>query len=379
MRYDELVDFYFEMWASKGHISQMLLGPPGTGKSSIAVSLSEKITRAVQGNNPSAPPAICSILDLSTKNKEDIVGLPSLKDGLSSFFPFGWLNEITDPDAYGVLCLDDLPSASQSVQVASRQLILERRVDDRLISDGILIMVTGNRREDKCAALTLASNFRNSVCSLSLDLDFDLWADWYGKEIALAPVIPSFLRYRPSHFSTLPKQADDRGQFATPRTWAMLGKCLAVAQKQGILTDVASGLVGAGPATELCAFINVKSQLVDPAQVLKDPKMAMPDPVTCLERPDKAYAMTTGLGEVAAAWMTDPGKKRKDTALKFMQAVGWVTQSNREYIATAVSTFTGNQGEIKDLVKAATTNPDDELVKGVIDFLADCFNTGGEK
>ena len=272
-----------------------------------------------------------------------------------------------------------LPASDRSVQVAARQLILTRRIGKHQLSDGIFIVVTGNRREDKSASSTLPAHLRNCVVQLSLEPDLEKWCEWYGAR-DLAPVIASFLRYRPSHLSKLPKDADARGAFATPRTWEKLGSVLNIAADLGLTLDVASGLVGEGPATELVAFINIKSQLVDPEAVLNDPQGAMEDPGTSLNSPDRAYAMTTGLGEVAAQWVTDKDRKgRKNVPAKFLRAIGWVTRGNREFISTAVYTYTANGGGINSLLLAATKNPEDKLIQDVIDFLATTFPTNTER
>jgi hypothetical protein len=187
--------------------------------------------------------------------------------------------------------------------------------------------------------------------------------------------VSSFLRYRPSLLSKLPKDADKRGAFATPRTWAKLGEVFDVAQRLALTLDVAAGLVGEGHAVEFLAFVNVRSQLVDPASVLRDPQKALPNPRTSLASPDRAYAMTTGLGEIAAAWATGKDAALKAAApLALMRALGHVTNGNREYVSVGVSTYTSNGGVINELVAAARANLKDPHVKAVIDFLHSTFN-----
>lgn len=386
MQFQDIVNFGFEAWKA-GDVStpMTLLGAPGIGKSSIAPQLAEKMTDYVRGKHPNASEAVCEVIDLSSRLPEDIGGIPYRgemqldKDNSIVVAEYGvqkWLARLCQPGVYGVLLLDDLPASAPSVQVAVRQLVLDRKVGEYKLSDGVLILVTGNRREDKSAASTLPAHFRNSVMLMELEVTLDEWTDWYGSQRNHAPIVASFLRYRPNLLSKLPKDADRLGAFPTPRTWAKLGAIYDVAHRLGCDRDAAQGLVGEGAAVEFMAFVNVRSQLVDPASVLRNPEKALPNPAEQLQSADRAYAMATGIAETAAAWRTGKDPKLRDEApLMLMRATGHCTVGNREYIATAVSTYTSNGGNIKDLITAAREHmAKDPLVKSVIDFLTSTYN-----
>jgi hypothetical protein len=405
MQFNTLKSYGFGLW--RHFYSQKLtpkapmtvLGKPGIGKSACARGIAEEIgihlnrevvdlTDELQFSRPINSAVLFYAADLSSFLPEDIGGIPKIISTdvcgtemlVASYAAQRWLAPFCVPGAVGVLCLDDLPAAAPSVMVAARQLVLDRRIGQMRLSDGVLLFVTGNRREDKSSAKSLPAHFRNTNQLLEIDTDVEKWCEWYGEQPGHAPVIASFLRFRPSHHSKTPKDASKLGAFATPRSWALLGTCYAVAQAEGVLLDVAGGLVGEGIATEFQAFINVRNQLVDPMKVLMDPKGTIPNPKQTLNSPDKAYAMTTGLGEIAAEWRKGAdAKKKKEAPLLFMRAVGHCTQRDREYIATAVATYTSNGGDIASLVQAARTNKGDTLVKSVIDFLANTFNKTGKR
>lgn len=394
MRYNTLVNLMFTMWQSAQETGEKtetvcLLGPPGTGKTSQGRALAQKMTEARRASKPSAPEAICRELDLSSMLPEDLNGLPfrqevdnvdpdvAVKQFLTRFAAHEWLHDLCKPGAYGVLVLDDLPAAAPMMQVAARQISLERRVHDHRLSDGVFIIVTGNRREDKSAASTLPAHFRNSVVMLDVNLDVDEWALWYGKNEHRDPVVPAFLRFKMNLLSNLPKDADDRGAFATPRTWAKLGGLYKVASEAECLFDVAQGLVGKGPAGEFCAFVKTRSELVDPEAVFDAPEKALPNPEKTLDRPDKLVAMATSLGEIGAIRSKNGKPKQKEEApLKLLRSVAHATSNNREYCGAAVSTFIANGGSLTDMVRTARAHRKDPIIGKMLSFLKSALMQG---
>lgn len=395
MRYNALTNLMLKMWKNglvTGNPQQTvcLLGKPGIGKTSTNRSLVAMMTEAVRSDRElqrlifgenvpvEIPEAISQELDLSSMLPEDLNGLPFREKETTKFCAHEWLHRLCQPGAYGVLVLDDLPASAPMMQVAARQCALERRIHEHRLSPGVFIIVTGNRREDKSAASTLPAHFRNSVLLMDVDIDVEEWAKWYGRQPHHAPVVAAFLRWKENRLAMLPKEADDRGAFATPRTWAKLGAQYAVAEEADCLFDVASGLVGEGVATEFTAFVKVRSQLVDPMKVYDDPQKAMKDPKKSLGgAPDKLVAMATSLGEIAAR-MSKQGKSKQkgDAPLKLLKALAWTTQDHREYCGTGVSTFISNGGSLPDLVRVARENRGDPVIGKLLSFLKTALMEG---
>lgn len=399
MLFHTLENYLFETWQTAYNngvapdAPPTILGKPGIGKSACSYSVAQRIAKFLgrrvvnlveepEFNGNIDDVVLFYAADLSSFLPEDIGGIPKPVETsicgrtmtVASYAIQRWLAPYAHPRAIGVLCFDDIAAATQSVQVAVRQAILDRRVGQNKMGNGVLLFATGNRREDKSGATTLPAHFRNATCMLEIQTDVHSWCDWYGQQPGAEPLIAAYLRWRPSNHAQTPKDAKDLGSFATPRSWYKLGKVWNVAKKNGVHLEVAAGHVGEGVAAELVAFDATRNSLVEPALVLADPVNALPDPRNTLNSPDKSYAMTTALGETAAAWRKGEDKKKaKEAPLAFLRAVGHVTQRDREYIATAVHTYTANGGDIKGLTDAAKANSADPLVKGVIDFLSATF------
>jgi len=400
MRYNKLNNLMHKMWGyslDTGEPQQTiaLLGPPGIGKTSAGRTLAQLMKDTLAGDKKlqkqvfgktfakgDLPEPSCVELDLSSMLPEDLNGLPfrqevenadpdvAMKQFVTRFAAHDWLHKLCDPTVYGVLILDDLPAAAPMMQVAARQISLERRVHDHYISPNIFIIVTGNRRQDKSAASTLPAHFRNSVMLQEVHLDIDEWAVWYGQNERRNPIIPAFLRWRIDKLSMLPNTADDRGAFATPRSWAKLGTYFKVAQDTGTLLEVSRGLVGQGPATEFCAFVKTRSQLVDPEKVFDDPLKVLKNPTKMLDTPDKLVAMSTALGEIAAHRSKHgTAKEQKEAPEKLLRSLAHATSDAREYCGAGVSTFIANGGSMPDMVRMARANRGDPVIGKLLKFL----------
>ena len=380
MNFDSTVNTLFRMWTHALETNTVpqtvtLLGAPGIGKTSAARELSRRMTEYMRTKGATRD-AACQVRDLSSSLPEDLGGLPYRDGGETKYAPQTWMAEVCDPEAYGVLVLDDLPAASTAVQVASRQISLEHRVHDSHISRRVMVIVTGNRREDKSAASTLPAHFRNSVMLLPVEPDKKGWETWYHDQ-GYDALVTQFLTFRPSHFSQLPKDADANGAFATPRTWAMLGNLIPVGRATGTLQDMAAGLIGEGVTTELMAFEMVRNELVDPAKVLADPEGALPNPMAVLGRPDKMIAMVTGLADAAIAKAASGTKAAPKAYEEYLKALAYVTEAGgREYVATSVTTFIAHRGNFRKLKDAVAVVSTDPRVKGMLSALAACFKEG---
>lgn len=380
MNFKTLVDACFGMWkdALKNEHQPptvCVLGPPGVGKTEAGRMLARRMTDFVQSQNPNAGPAVMApsgALDLSSMLPEDLMGLPDTKGvdavtkkRVTQYVPQSWMAPLCEEGAYGVLTLDDLPAAQSQVQVACRQVSLERRIHDMNLAPGVMVLVTGNRREDKSAASTLPAHFRNSVIILPFQPDFKGWEEWYHGQ-GFESDVPAFLHFKKGHFSRLPKDADSNGAFATPRTWAMLGRVSSGVSEENMM-EIASGLVGEGVATEYAAFRMLRRELVDPEKVLENPKKAIPD-LGILSSPDRYIALATGIGEVAAR--KAKGKKEQEVLMDYLRALSYITSKQREYISVSITTFTACQGSMPQLLASARKGSNDQAIRELIQYLA---------
>ena len=367
MNFPDLVELLFETWLSGSTQAIMMLGKPGIGKTAVGRALAARITEHERKLDASAPEAGCWVKDLSSSLPEDINGLPRVNGEVMSFCPDEWLHDACKPGRKGVLILDDLPAASTAVQVACRQLVLDRKAHEHRLAPGVMILVTGNRREDKSAASTLPAHFRNAVLHLHLDSEVKEWIIWRGQQEGReGNLIPSFLIWRSNKFAMLPADADSNGVFATPRTWDMLDRLLPVARKCDALHEMSAGLVGEGVAAEFVGFTKVHASLVDPRKVLADPERVIPNP-DVYKGEDKLAELIAMLGALVGVAFEHPKGAGRDDTERLVRAVAWVTQGNQEMVVHTMTLASGvRPGGGREFALAANRTKSDPLVGKMI-------------
>lgn len=354
-----------------------LLGPPGIGKTSIG----EAVFARMQERMSASPHSFgrLHVIDLTSADPVDFaMPLPVDTDEgkVLSFAHKDWLVEMSRPGAYGVVILDDLPAASQAIQAATRQFSLFRSINGRQVTSRIVIIVTGNRRGDQSGASQLPAHFRNTTVMLDLEPSLMEFTEWYLRQ-SLDPSIAAFLTWKKSYLSQTPDKAANGGSFATPRSWAMLGRLVGSARRSKTLLAVSKGLVGDGYGAEFYAFDSLRDELADPAKVLDEPRRHVPDPRGLASTPDRYLSLITGLAEESVARIKalpgDAAQKQRgavDQTVAFLHALAWVSQHSPDYSVAGVTMWHGLGGAVTLLADAGKrAGMEDPITRAYIDKL----------
>lgn len=172
----------------------------------------------------------------------------------------------------GILLIDELPQADNSIQKTMANLMQEREIHGQHLKPGWTIIATGNRAGDRAGANRILSHLMNRMTTLQFDAHLDDWCNWYMSqtEFRFRPEGMSFLRFRPGLLSDFNPQRDVN---PTPRAWvegvfAAMGNVPAEAE-----LEVFTGDVGEGAAAEFIGYLRIFRTLPDPDKVIASPDM----------------------------------------------------------------------------------------------------------
>lgn len=273
----QIIKKVYELGKDKKYVSLMIWGPPGVGKSAAVRQASQELGVAFID------------LRVAQMNPVDMRGLPTVdkvknqaKWLTPDFFPTG---------GSGILFLDEMNLAPQSVMNAGYQLILDRRLGDYVVPEGWIIVAAGNRAEDSPNVTKmpppLANRFAHIQVSSPDDGEWRTWAINNG----IAEQIVAFISKMPQHLFVAPKITDKA--WPSPRSWEFASHLLGVGE------DI-DAAVGGGTASEFRAFTKVYERIPDVDKIMKGEKVKIPEKTemdilwaTCMSLLYKAKAGAT--------------------------------------------------------------------------------------
>lgn len=166
---------------------------------------------------------------LTMMDPTDLLGVLYKENGVSNWHPPKWLylisrqrEEKEGVEVKGILFLDELNLAPELVQNASYQLILDRRVGDIELADGIAVIGAGNVAEDRAFTFDLPDPLKTRFTHVTLKVpvfkDPEKKEGWYywAIENNIDSRILAFLEFKPD---MLFKHIEGDRTFPTPRGW----------------------------------------------------------------------------------------------------------------------------------------------------------------
>lgn len=254
-------------------LTPMLWGPPGVGKSAV-------VRQAVQALNThpklqgliSGSPYILKDLRLSTMLPVDVRGVPALpkdteaEDARFRFIPPEFLPH---PGQNTLLFFDEVNTAPPSNQVVAYEIALDYALGGHPLPEGTLVVMAGNRTEDKGATYDMPLPLANRLVHITVDPDVDAFFE-YGVERGLNPLVLGFLKFRRSLLHVPPSGKEKA--FPTPRSWEYVSMLLETEDvldySQGVDPELLAGIVGSGAAAEFNAYIKLHKHLPDIDDIL---------------------------------------------------------------------------------------------------------------
>jgi MoxR-like ATPase len=292
----------------------LLWGAPGEGKTRLVEQVAAQLGRR------------CEVVVGSVREASDFAGIPMRVGDSVSFVPPRWAQRCVE-HPMSVVFLDELTTASPSVQAAMLRVVLEREVGDLTMPSTVSIIAAANPPDVAAGGDELAAPLANRFCHLTWAAEVNDWVagmlrGWEPTPLPIVPVdraaeeatwralVVGFIQARPALLRNLPNDIARQGRaWPSPRTWDSAFRLAAAATAAHASDQVRSvlvaGVVGDGPAIEFLRYAR-DADLPDPEALLMAPwSLALPD------RPDLLLA---ALAAVTTAVAMDCTEERWNAA-----------------------------------------------------------------
>lgn len=167
-----------------------------------------------------------------------------------------------------IVLLDELPSAAPMTQNAAYQLVLDRKVGDYTLPEGVSLVACGNKLSDKGGVNKMPTPLANRFVHLELISDADDWVEWAVNNHINSGVI-GFISHHKHKLFTFDAKNNELA-FATGRSWEFVSKILndTSGLTEAGVSALVSGTIGSGLALEFMAHRRVADKLPKAIDVL---------------------------------------------------------------------------------------------------------------
>ena len=196
--------------------SVRLIGVHGIGKTDIIKEWCESKDFHVE------------FLHLSNQDVGDLIGIPNIVDGVTTWAEPLWLNNLKKAASKGkhpVLVLDEFSRAPLDVRQAALQLVLDKRIHQHILpslnNKKTFIIAADNPDDGNYAVETLDDALLDRFININLEVDVPGWLAW-AKENNVNNIVREFIRNNPSKLFFQAEEGSDDTSSATPRSWTKL-------------------------------------------------------------------------------------------------------------------------------------------------------------
>lgn len=246
----------------------LVAGGPGVGKTEITKQA------AIACNMP------IIMFHPVISDPTDLKGMPAIipcneerTKYIARFVPFESLRRLIDASENTVAFADDLGQAPPMVQAAWMQLLLERKLDEKIVSDKITFISATNRKQDKAGVQGILEPVKSRFVSiLELYADADIWLNWARRpESGIHPYVRAFTRFKPGHITAW-EPTNDMTNSPNPRTIKHVSDVMHMNPPNYLRPALIAGAAGAAYSAEFEAFIKVVRELPKMSAIAQYPK-----------------------------------------------------------------------------------------------------------
>lgn len=255
-----------------------VLGKPGMGKSDSQMQVAEEY---VDGD-------MSRVLRVHINNHDvvDFTGVPQVVDGLTKFAPTEMFHRFRTGTGKGVIILEEVPQSSVAHQTWCAGFSLERETPTFELDDEVIIMMNGNRAQDKSGAKQMLKHLEDRLYLLECETSLDDWTDWALENDVPTEMI-AFMRLRPDLLNNFDPQQKIN---ATQRSWSQLAFDVPMNMPRDLYLYACEGKVGEGPAAEWVSAKDLMDKMPSPDFI-----RAQPEKAEIPSEPAVKFAVSTAL------------------------------------------------------------------------------------
>jgi hypothetical protein len=252
----------------RNKLNFLLVGAPGVAKTAVL----ELATKAEDQNLIVFHPVI--------SDPTDFKGMPAIMKRencgeemafLAQFVPFDNLKRLLTADKPTVAFADDLGQASPMVQAAWMQLVLARKLDDKVVSDHITFVSASNRKEDKAGVSGILEPLKSRFASIiELIVDKDVWLKW-ARTNKIHPYVRAFIQTRGLDMLWSFTASNDMTNSPSPRTVEHVSKIMWGKPDVDLRQSLLAGAAGGPFSIEFETFIKIVKNLPKMSAIISKP------------------------------------------------------------------------------------------------------------
>jgi len=234
----------------------IIQGPPGTGKSDIVKDIAIDLGMGL--NTQYVGTMLLEAFGMPLPTMEDNAEFQKWSN--PEFYRCDNLT-ITpiNEDSFILLFLDDIHLASKTISNYLFQLLLGRSIHNKKLPNNFVIVMAGNRSEDKANFNTMASPIVNRSYFIEIRCDAKDWIENFAIPNQIRQDIISFIELYPDQLESPPLESKP---FAAPRSWTYFAQEMSQMENDGPLDisdiiTIGKGHVGLDYTTKFVEYVEL--------------------------------------------------------------------------------------------------------------------------
>jgi len=238
----------------KADLAPLLIGRAGIGKSQITATVAERLNLGFISR------------DLTLMEPPDLVGLPQVKDGVTTFLPPEFLPR--EPGRGGFLVIEEINRAPRYMRACCLELLTSRRLGSYQLPRGWLPVACINPQSEGYDVEELDHALMTRFVQIQVTASVKSWTAWARAN----DVHPKVIEY----VETVPHSLDESAGGVNPRSWTYASRALQAAgaelleRSPDTIVTALNGLIGPVHTTALLRLILGTELALKPGDILHD-------------------------------------------------------------------------------------------------------------